>query len=300
MYPQSETKKVTVVIPVYNGWNLLKRNIDSLLTFDKKYILEIIVIDDCSPESNPYQFDDIVHFIKNELNLGYTGTVNNGLKKANSDVILLLDSDAYFIKPILADVITMYNNDLSLGCVGYRTVDDNGKQTGSYCYKPTVLGFIVGQQFESRLEHLSFMKKRSIMPYSCSVSFRKKCLEEVNYFHQNKFPILDADIDLSMRIHRSYWKLLFNDKIILNHSGGNSYKVNYKRILLFYKSRWQLLKEHDLMKFPILVKWLVLFRLEIEYYLLTLMTYFKKEDNTIKEKKIGRKVIIKEFKTFEI
>jgi GT2 family glycosyltransferase len=300
MYAQLDNKKVTVVIPVYNGWNLLKRNIDSLISFDKEYISEIIVIDDCSPESNPYQFDNIVHITKNKENLGYTGTVNKGLKKANTDVILLLDSDAYLISPILSNIISSYDKDTNLGCVGYKTVDDKGQLTGSFCYEPTVLGFILGQQLESRMEHLSFIKRRNIMPYSCTVSFRKKCLEDVNYFHQDRFPILDADIDLSMRIHRSHWKLLFDKNIRLSHSGGNSYKVNYKRVLLFYKSRWMLFKVHELMKFPKLVKCLVICRLIIEYYLLALVALVKKRNNNITEKKMGRKIILKEFKTFEV
>lgn len=291
-------KQVSVVIPVYGQWNLAKRNIDSLLFFDKKLISEIIVVDDCSPDNNPYHFDKIVCILKNEVNLGYAGTVNLGMKKATSDIILLLDSDAYLISPILNNIISMYESDSALGCVGYRTVDDNGHSTGCFCYEPTTLGFILGQYLENKMEQLSFANKRNIMPYSCSVSFRKACLEEVNYFDQDKFPILDADIDLSMRIHRSCWELLFNANIVLSHSGGNSYKVNYKRVLLFYKSRWQLLKKHGLIKYPTCVKQLVLCRLVLEYCLLSLFAIIRADNALIVEKKKGRRILILEVSNY--
>lgn len=292
--------KLSVVMPVYGQWNLAKRNVDSLLKFDRELIHEIIMVDDCSPEPNPYQFESIVRVIRNEKNLGYTGTVNNGLRHAGSEIVLLLDSDAYLIKPIIADVISMYEKDNSLGCVGYRTVDDNGQITGSFCFEPVTLGLVVGQQMEYKLEKLSLLKNRNIMPYSCSVSFRKQCLEEMNYFDQQGFPVLDADLDLSMRIHRSRWKLLFNDQIVLSHSGGHSYKINYKRVLLFYKSRWKLLRKHNLVKYPALTRSLIKNRLRLELALLTAMSFFKKGDAQLEEKKKGRKIIIDEVASYQL
>jgi GT2 family glycosyltransferase len=288
-------QKISIVIPVYGQWHLAKRNIDSLLKFDRERIEEIILVDDCSPKSNPYQFDDkIVRVIKNNVNLGYTGSVNNGLRQAVCEIIMLLDSDAYLIKPVVADVIEMYEKDPLLACVGYRTVDDNGNLTGSFCYEPIALGLIAGQKLEYKLEQLHLFNKRNIMPYSCSVSFRNQSLKEMDYFDQQQFPVLDADLDLSMRIHRSKWKLLFNEQIILSHSGGNSYKINYKRVLLFYKSRWKLLRKHNLIKFPHLTKTLIQARLNVELFILTVLCFVKWNDPQIREKKNGRKIILQE------
>lgn len=288
-------KKISVVMPVYGQWSLAKRNIDSLIHFDSDLISEIIVVDDCSPEVNPFTFDEtMVKVIRNPSNLGYTGTVNSGLKIASSEIILLLDSDAYLIMPVVGAIIKMYDQDFELGCVGYRTVDDKGSETGSFCYEPTALGLILGQKLEYKIELLSIFKNRNILPYSCSVSFRKACINEMLYFDEQHFPVLDADLDLSMRIHRSKWKLLFNKNIIVSHSGGNSYKINYKRVLLYYKSRWVLLRKHKLVKYPILTKCLIKMRLKLELYILTIYGLFKHKDKLLMEKKNGRKLIVNE------
>ena len=98
-------EKVSVVIPVYGQWNLVERNINQLLRYEGENIKEIIVVDDCSRDKNPYIFDDsIVMIIRNPENLGYTATVNKGLRMATSDIILLLDSDACPIESFIKSV----------------------------------------------------------------------------------------------------------------------------------------------------------------------------------------------------
>jgi glycosyltransferase involved in cell wall biosynthesis len=284
-------EKVSIVIPVYGQWHLAKRNIDALLRHDCQYIAEIIVVDDCSPEKNPYQFDEeLVRVISNNENKGYTSTVNNGLKKAASDIIVLLDSDAYPISPFIQKMLGMYAADLSLGCVGFGTVDDNGKETGSYIYEPALLGLIVGQQLEMRL---GLRKNKNILPFSCSVSFRKSCLEELGYFNEQIFPVLDADLDISMLIHRSKWKLIYTKEIILSHQGGNSYKVNSKRVILFHESRWKLLKKYDLVPFPALAKLFIKTRIGFEVAAFKLLSAFSKSSSDKYTEKIkGRKTLL--------
>ena len=291
-------KKFSVIIPVYGQWNLVKRNVDSILSFDRNSFYEIILVDDCSPEPNPYNFDkDLVKILRNEFNLGYSGTVNRGLKKAKSDVILLLDSDAFLIEPVVSNILKMYDLDNNIGCIGFKTVDNLGFRTGSYCYEPLTIGLILGQFLESKIEKLYFLKKRNIMPYSCSVSFRKNCLEEIGYLDEKLFPVLDADIDIAMRIHTSRWKLIMNEDISICHSGGNSYKINYKRVLLHYQSRWQLLLKHKLLKYPKISKFFIISRLSIEYLIFFIIHIINRK-TIVKEKQDGRLLIIKEVKAF--
>ncbi len=99
-------ERVSVVIPVYGQWHLLKRNVDALLTYDQHRIAEIIVVDDCSPDSNPYQFNnEIVRVIRNMKNQGHTGTVNNGLREAKCRILCYSDSDAYPLGPFVDTLV---------------------------------------------------------------------------------------------------------------------------------------------------------------------------------------------------
>ncbi|WP_018614264.1 glycosyltransferase family 2 protein [Segetibacter koreensis] len=292
-------KKVSVVIPVYGQWKLVKRNVDALLKYDRKNIYEIIIVNDKSPEENPYSFDDtVVKIINNDKNIGYTGTVNNGLKKAESDVVILLDSDAFPIEAFVEKLLAMYE-DSNIGCIGFRTVDEDGNETGSFeQYEPSVIGLILGQQLQLKLNMIEFWRKRKILPYSCSVSFRKKCLQELDYFDAQLFPTLEADNDISLRVHQSKWKLIMTPEITLCHKGGNSYNINYKRVLMYHESRWRLLKKHSKIKAPALVKELIKTRIKVELLILAFLEIIKYKNMDIGEKIKGRKIILQKVNTF--
>lgn len=293
------SEKVSVVIPVYGQWNLLKRNIDALLKYDSAFINEIIVVDDCSPDKNPFVFDaNVVNIVINTNNMGYAGTVNNGLKRAKSPIVVLLDSDAYPLGPFMEKLLMMYSADKTIGCIGFGTVDDDGNNTGNFQYEPSILGLIAGQQLEAKFGFLRFWRNKNILPYSCAVSFTKACLEDVDYLDEQLFPVLDADHDISMRIHRSRWKLLFTRDIIICHKGGNSYKINYKRVLLFHQSRWKLFKKHGMISFIFLAKFLIRLRMRIEILMFNLLSFAKGKEG-YEEKIYGRKILIKEFKHYQ-
>lgn len=290
--------KVSVVIPVYNGWDLLKRNIDSLLQFEGENILEIIVVDDCSPKSNPYHFNEsMVSIIKNNRNLGYTGTVNNGLKKAKGEVILLLDSDACLCSPIIRHLNRLYHTDETIGCIGFAARGENGNATGSYHYLSTVFGYIIGQVLDFKLNKLVSNKSDYLLPLSCCVSFRKKCLEELNYFDEETFPVLEADTDLGIRIHQSSWKLLYEKEVVVIHEGGNSYKVDSKRVRMFHQAKWKLFRKHKMIKNASLVRLLLSNRIKMEIVVLYLLKALKGKDQ-VTEKLHGRKLLLKEVRQY--
>jgi GT2 family glycosyltransferase len=284
-------QKVSVVIPVYNGWDLLKRNIESLIKYDVDNILEIIVVDDCSPQPNPYIFESsLVRIILNSSNVGYTGTVNNGLKLAASELIVLLDSDAYLKSPIIEHLQNIFKKDKTIGCVGFAAVGESGKPTGSFQFESTLLGLVLGQRLELMLGDLLFKKTKYILPLSCCVSFRKKCLQELNYFDAETFPVLEADGDLGMRIHRSSWKLEYSTDIVVVHEGGNSYKVNSKRVRMYHRAKWKLFEKHAIIRNPRLTKVLLLARIRVEIILLCFGNFTKK-NLQFREKLEGRKLL---------
>jgi GT2 family glycosyltransferase len=287
--------KVSVVIPNYNTWDLVKKNTDALLLYDDSLIHEIIVVDDCSPIENYLTFSDKIFIIRNRKNLGYGGSVNVGMKAAIGDCIILLDSDACILKPIVEQLVSFYAADELIGCIGFSTVDEKGEDTGNFQFEPSVYSLIAGQFITSKIGFLRFWRSRNKLPFSCAVSFRKRCLEDLGYFDEKMFPILDADNDFSMKVHRSAWKLIFSKEIVVFHKGGNSYKRNYQRVLLFHESRWKLLKKYNLIPNEFLIKKLIQLRILIELLILKVHSFY----NTVsKEKGYGRKILLKEVNNY--
>ena len=98
---------VSIVIPHYNNFDILKDCIDSLLniTYDN---YEIIIVDNCS-EDNSYELIknnwDNIKLYKTEKNLGYSGGCNFGAKHSKGKYILFLNNDTIhsrnFIEPLI-------------------------------------------------------------------------------------------------------------------------------------------------------------------------------------------------------
>ena len=97
--------KTAIVIINYNGLNLIKKFIPSIITNSSN--CNIYVIDNNST-------DDSVNYIKNNFsniniinnssNLGYAGGYNEGIKKIDEDLLIFLNNDATFL-----DENSLYN-----------------------------------------------------------------------------------------------------------------------------------------------------------------------------------------------
>jgi GT2 family glycosyltransferase len=289
----------SVVIPVYGQWHLAKKNIDSLLLYEKESIKEIIVVDDCSPKASPYVFEDTkITIIRNKRNLGYAGTVNAGLRHASSKYILLLDSDACLLRPITKDLSKMFTADQRLGCIGLTSVGDGGQVTGSSQPAPTLAGYIFGQALEAQLPAFLMRRTKKVLPFSCCVAFDSKCLQEMNYFDEVAFPQVESDVDLGLRIYQSSWKTRLAEDTLVFHQGGNSYKINSKRVRLYHEAKWKLLRRHQIIRFPELMKFALSARIRIEIALMATLLLIRSEETILNEKLLGRRELLKDIKRY--
>lgn len=123
--PNSETNfnpLISVIIPVYNVEEYFHRCIDSVLD-QEFYELEIILIDDGSPDCCPAICDTYSrkdHRIKviHKINGGVSDARNAGIRAAQGDYLMFLDSDDYWegsnCLRNLAERIAVNNADLTL------------------------------------------------------------------------------------------------------------------------------------------------------------------------------------------
>ncbi|MDP3903743.1 MAG: glycosyltransferase family 2 protein [Methylococcaceae bacterium] len=93
--------KISVIIPVYNTSNYLKKCLDSIINQTLNNI-EIIIVNDCSPDPIDHdicayykKIDQRITYIKHKNNLGLGGARNSGLNIATGDYIWFIDSDDF-------------------------------------------------------------------------------------------------------------------------------------------------------------------------------------------------------------
>ena len=123
---------ISVIVPVYNVEKYLNKCVDSIINQTYKN-LEIILVDDGSPDNCPKICDDyskkdnrIVVIHKN--NGGLSDARNAGIDIANGEYLSFVDSDDYIDEKyveVLYDLIDKYNSKISM--VDIKRVFENGK-----------------------------------------------------------------------------------------------------------------------------------------------------------------------------
>lgn len=142
-------KKVTVIIPVYKAEKYIKRCIESVTTQTYEN-LEIILIDDDSPDNCPQICDDwakkdsrikVLHIENN----GAANARNQGLKIATGDYIGFVDSDDYIDNDMYDYLVSLLeNNDADISVCSYQINDaERGEDSVSVLDHSDALKWVV-------------------------------------------------------------------------------------------------------------------------------------------------------------
>lgn len=126
--------KVSVIIPVYTGSQLLSRALDSALC--QNVPMEVIVVNDCSPENVDAVMADYlarpeVVYLKNEKNLGAADSRNRGVRQARGEYVAFLDADDCWVAGKLQkQLAVMEESGVVLCSTAREQVRPDGETTG--------------------------------------------------------------------------------------------------------------------------------------------------------------------------
>jgi len=221
-----------VIIPVYNGINIVKRCIDSVIASqaDNQSDIEIVVIYDCSGEvgleellSNYLTRGEITLY-QNSENLGFVKTVNKGFEyTANRDCIILnSDTEVY---GDWADRLIKIANDFD--CVGSITPFTNN---GEICSFPKLcVDNVLPSHVDLALLDQSFSKNTvGEIQMPTGVGFcmyiSRDALDCVGFFDEEAFGRgYGEENDLCQRFVAAGYKNLLAENVFVFHSGGESF-----------------------------------------------------------------------------
>ena len=203
---------LSVIIPNYNGEELLKKNLPKVLL--AVGAVETIVVDDASTDESLTvldNFKDKIKVIKNEENLGFSSTVNKGVRAAKGDIVILLNTDVVPEKEFLTPLLSNFKDEkvFAVGCMDKSV--ENGKTIlrgrGIGAWKR---GFMVHSRGEVN-------KTDTLWVSGGSGAFRKSIWDKLGGFNQLYNPFYWEDIDLSYRALKSGYKIIFEPKSIVIH-----------------------------------------------------------------------------------
>lgn len=239
--------KVDVVIPIYNNLIELRLLLDSLES-EKDSIHKLILVDDSSDSQTRLfleSFSEIrpnVILLRNNINIGFTGSANRGLKISTKDT-LLINTDVIFPK----GGIDLLHKELNRKRVASVTALCDAPGTyataslidshiypylSTFPYMKSLIEFKNVKDVNKynsiwRFIALLILNRKQYVP-SCvgfCVMLKASALEIVGYFDESKFDIgYGEENDWSFRASRKGFQHILSDSVIVHHTVGGSFK----------------------------------------------------------------------------
>ena len=211
------TPKVSVVIPNFNGYELLSNNLPSVINASKNIknnILEVIVVDDGSTDQSvsllTSKFKNDIKLIKHTKNRGFSAAVNTGVRSSSGDIICLLNTDVSPKVDFMEKVINLFDDKQSLANGIGEKVFAVSLNEGAYGPAKGYFdgGYIqIGNKKNTKDIELSFYVSGG------SGLFRKSIWQELGGLDEKLLsPAYWEDIDICFRASkRGYQNLWFKD-----------------------------------------------------------------------------------------
>lgn len=230
---KSNRQPVSVIIPTYNGLNLLKKNlpsvVDELLPQD-----ELVIIDDAGSDSSlewchQYLLTRKVQYfqlVTNTTNLRFAASCNKAVKLTQHELLLLLNND---VSPHIGciDRLVQHFSNPKVFAVGCKEIEANvGEQGGK-----NKLWFARGMFVHSRAEE--FSSGETAWVSGGSGMFAKEKWQLLGGFDTAFYPAYWEDIDLSFRARQRNWLTLFDANAVVdhNHESTNQSVFGERRLL---------------------------------------------------------------------
>jgi len=254
--------KLSIIIISYNVYKKLIR----CLNIIKNNNYEIIVIDNNSSDGTQKKlsnssFSKFIRQINNQNNVGFARAVNQGIKVANCELILLLNPDTIpnlnAIKYLESFMVK--NSNEKIGFIGGRLLKPgNCGIHGTFVNKPNPMTALFdftnlkkifkNNRFTKEFYYLNDFILNKKVVYGLSggfLMFKKSLINNIGYFDENYFMYLE-DVDIGVRAREYGYVNYYLPKAKIIHESGSSssqskYNINVKA---WRQSRRYYVKKH--------------------------------------------------------
>ena len=257
---------VSIIIPHWNGIDILSECIDSLNNTEYSNF-EIIVVDNYSSDESVKWLKanhPKIKIIENDKNYGYAGGCNRGINNSKGDYIVFLNNDTIHKKDWLSNLVTFMNKRPDCAAVQPKILNYYERDKFDYaggagghmdilCYP-----FARGRLFlEQEIDNNQYDDDAPCFWASgTAIMVRKEFFLEVEKFDENFFAHME-EIDLCWRLQLKGHNIYVNPKSVIYHKNAVSlpmtsikkFMLNHRNSLMMLLSNYKVLT--TLYLFPI-------------------------------------------------
>ncbi len=225
--------KTTVIIPNYNGIKYLEKCLRSLREDDAE--VPVIVVDNGSSDGseNVYSLFPKVTQIRNAENLGFSAAVNQGIRAAETEYVLLLNNDIEVKIGFIRSLETALDKDSKAfsAQAQMRSMTEPERLDGAgdyFCALGWPFAAAKGRNISCRSNH----SKRIFSACAGAAIYRRKQLISFGLFDELHFAYFE-DVDVGYRARIRGYRNLYVADAVVYHAGSafsgsrhNAFKVN--------------------------------------------------------------------------
>ncbi len=188
--------RVTVLMPVYNGLPYLREAIESVLcqTFTD---FEFLIVDDASTDGSTDLIksygDSRIRLIRNEHNLGTSGSMNRGIELACAEYIARIDQDDVCLPERLREQLAFIESrpDLEIVCSWEVGIDSSSRRIRNWT-----------RQLDNYGAFLGYLVVGKCPIWHPSIMFRRQVVLEVGGYNHSYSPAEDFELTMRLAMHR--------------------------------------------------------------------------------------------------
>ncbi|MEQ1554879.1 MAG: glycosyltransferase family 2 protein [Ferruginibacter sp.] len=226
-----KNKGISVVIPNYNGKNLLPNILPPLYKAlnNTQLLYEVIISDDCSTDGSIQflkdNFEDII-ILRAETNKGFSPTINKGIFATQYDLILLLNSDVKLTENYFENLLPYFECEDTFGVMGRiigwenDSIQDGGKYPSFHGAKIKTSGNF--KPVESNISDRLY----SFYLSGANAMVCAKKIKKLGGFNEMFAPFYIEDVELSIRAWRIGYKCYYEHNAICRHKTSTTIKSN--------------------------------------------------------------------------
>jgi GT2 family glycosyltransferase len=228
------TRSISVVIPSYNGKELLEKNLPFLLTALKNSgaEYEIIVVDDASQDDTLAFLASHYPAIKtlsNTQNKGFAPTINKGIYAASLDLVFLMNNDVELSADYFLPLFTYFEDPAAFGVMGKIIGLDDSRVQDAAKY-PAYNGLSISGARNFEIEGALLPAPiPSFMLSGANALIERQKLLTLGGFNEIFAPFYWEDLDLSLRAWRLGWRCYYCPEAVCRHPASTTVKKYFKQ-----------------------------------------------------------------------
>lgn len=223
---------ISIIIPNYNGKKYLKGCLDAIYDIEQLNF-EVIIIDNASQDDDfkwLSQYSNL-HFKQLDKNYGFSRAVNEGIRLAKGEYVLLLNNDTVIEKNFVQELVKTIKKDKRIFAVSSKmiayynreVIDDAGDEYN-------LLGWTKKRGDGKSVQGFK-TEKRVFSACAGAALYRKSIFDEIGYFDEDFFAYME-DVDIGYRANIHGYKNIYCPDAKVYHIGSatsgsryNTFKV---------------------------------------------------------------------------